>query len=167
MNKTYNTDRGSCRIIIKRISNATKRMDTKLMACMMLSKCHKEEVPFGVFAAATQSANDTILNWAPYLLNMFLDDCKDAQDLGIKFHYLWSLILIALIGWREIPYSHSCEKIGRFHAAKYTSLGRTSDPKHRSGNTGTFAWYFSEIHESIENSWIITPEVVAHVIPQG
>jgi hypothetical protein len=107
------------------------------------------------------SASGTLLSWAPYLLNLFLDDFKDIQDLGTKFHYSWLIILIALIGWKEPPYSHFCDWIGHFHTAQYTSLGRNSDPKHRSANTGTFSRYFSEIQESIANSWRITPDVVA------
>jgi hypothetical protein len=95
MKKTYGTERGSCGIIIKRINDATMRMATKLMACKMLRKCRKEEVPVGVVAAATQCANGTTLSWALYLLNLFLEDCKDVQDLGTEFHYSWLLILIA------------------------------------------------------------------------
>jgi hypothetical protein len=82
MKKTYGIERGSHDIIIKRISDATTRMETKLMACKLLHKCHKEEVPAGVVTVTTQCTNDTMLSWAPYLLNLFLDDCKDAQDLG-------------------------------------------------------------------------------------
>jgi hypothetical protein len=51
--------------------------------------------------ATTQFAEGTILSCAPYLLNLFLEDCKDAQDLGKEFHYSWLLILIALFRWRE------------------------------------------------------------------
>jgi hypothetical protein len=43
MNKTYDTERGSGRIIIKRINNVATRMATKLMACKFLRKCHKDE----------------------------------------------------------------------------------------------------------------------------
>jgi hypothetical protein len=82
MKKKYGTERGSCRIIIKRISDAVTRMATKIMACKLLRKCRKEEVSVGVVAAAAQCAEGTTLSWAPYLLNLFLDDCKDAQDLG-------------------------------------------------------------------------------------
>jgi hypothetical protein len=106
MKKTYGTERGSRRIIIKHISDATTRMATKIMACKLLRKCRKEEVPVGVIAAATQCAEGTILSWAPYLLNLFLEDCKDAQDLGTKFHYSWLLVLIALVGWREPKYTY-------------------------------------------------------------
>jgi hypothetical protein len=110
MKNTYGTERGSCGIIIKRISDATTRLATKLMACKFLRKCRKEEVPVGVVAAATQCTEGTMLSWAPYLLNLFLEDCRDAQDLGTKFHYSWLLILITLIGWREPQYTYFCER---------------------------------------------------------
>jgi hypothetical protein len=116
MKKTYSIEKGSRGIIIKRINDAKTRMATKIMACKMLRKCRKEEVPTGVVAAAAQCANGTMLRWPPYLLNMFLDDCKDAQDLSIDFHYSWLLILIALVWWREPPYSYFCDRIGRFRA---------------------------------------------------
>jgi hypothetical protein len=73
----------------------------------------------GCRSCNTSAQMDTMLSWAPYLLNLFLDDCKDAQDLGTKFHYSWLMILIALIGWREPPYSYFCDRIGHFHAMVY------------------------------------------------
>lgn len=160
MKKTYGTERSSRGIIIKRIGDTVTRMATKLMACKMLRKCCKEEVHDGVVAVAAQCASGTLLSWAPYLLNLFLDDYKDAQDLGTKFHYSWLILLIALIEWKEPPYSHFCEWIGRCRAAQYTSLGRNSDAKHRSANAGTFARYLSEMQESIVNSWRIMPDVI-------
>jgi hypothetical protein len=130
------------------------------MACKLLHKCRKEEVPTGVVTTTTQCTNDTMLSWAPYLLNLFLDDCKDAQDLGTKFHYSWLMILIALIGWKEPPYSYFCNRVGRCHATRYTSMGSTSDSKRRSGNANTFSQYLSDIQDNIANTWRITPEVI-------
>jgi hypothetical protein len=52
MKNTYGTKRGLHRIIIKCISDATTRMATKIMACKLLGKFHKEEVPVGVVAIA-------------------------------------------------------------------------------------------------------------------
>jgi hypothetical protein len=69
--------------------------------------------------------------------------------------------LIALIGWKDPPYSHFCDWIGHYLGSQYTLLGRKSDPKHRSANTSTFSRYFSEIQDSIANSWRITPNVVS------
>jgi hypothetical protein len=75
------------------------------MACKLLRKCHKEEAPTGVIAAVTQCVKGNLLSWAPYLLNLVLDDCKDVKDLGSKFHYPWLIILIALVGWGELKYN--------------------------------------------------------------
>jgi hypothetical protein len=50
MKKTYGIERGSHDIIIKRISDAITRMETRLKACKLLQKCHKEEVPTGFVA---------------------------------------------------------------------------------------------------------------------
>jgi hypothetical protein len=82
MKKTYGTERGSCRIIIKCISDATTRLATKIMACKLLRKCRKEEVPAEVIMAEAQCTEGIMLSWALYLLKLFLDGCKDAQDLG-------------------------------------------------------------------------------------
>jgi hypothetical protein len=105
MKKTYGTERGSQGIIINRISEPVTRLETKLMACKLLRKCHKEEAPARVIAAVAQCTKGTLLSWSPYLLNLFLDDYKDAQDIGTEFHYAWLIILIALVGWGEPKYN--------------------------------------------------------------
>jgi hypothetical protein len=92
-------------------------MATKIMACKLLMKFHKEEVLTRVITIATQCADGTTLSWALYLLNLFLEDCKDAQDLGTKFHYSWLLILIALIEWKEPKYSFFSTRPNIFHVA--------------------------------------------------
>jgi hypothetical protein len=53
MKNKYDIERESHRIIIKHISDIATRMATKIMACKLLRKCLKEEVPFRVVAAAT------------------------------------------------------------------------------------------------------------------
>jgi hypothetical protein len=135
-------------------------MATKIMVWKMLQKYCKEEVTVRVIATAALNTSGNLFSWAPYLLNLFLDDSQETRNLGTKFHYSWLIILIALIGWKEPPYYHFCERIGYFRTNLYTSLGRNSDPKHKSANIGTFARYFRKIHESIANSWRITPDVV-------
>ena len=81
MKKKYCTDRGMRGIIIKRINDVATQMVTKILACKLLRKYHREEVSVGVIAVVAQCAEGTIVSWAPYLLNLFLDDCKDEQDL--------------------------------------------------------------------------------------
>jgi hypothetical protein len=41
--RKYGTERGSIGIIINRINEPTMKFTTKLMACKLLRKCHKEE----------------------------------------------------------------------------------------------------------------------------
>jgi len=82
MKKTYDTERVTRIIIIKQTSDIMTRTTTKIMAHKVLRKCRKEEVPAGVVTTTTQRAEGTTISWAPYLLNLFLDDCKDAQDIG-------------------------------------------------------------------------------------
>jgi hypothetical protein len=145
MKNKYGTKRGSRRIIIKCISDVVKRMATKIISCKLLSKCHKEKVLAGVFVATTQCEEGTTLNWAPYLLNMFLDNCKDMQDLGIKFHYSWLLILIALIIWKEPKYSFFSTRPNPCHRMRYLSLGSTSNPKNKKVNAAIFEGYLNNL----------------------
>jgi hypothetical protein len=80
------------------------------LACKMLIKCCREEVSAGVVAVAAQCTEGTSMRWTQYLLNLFLDDCKDAQDLGTEFHYSWLIKLIAFMGWKEPRYVVFCTR---------------------------------------------------------
>jgi len=83
------TNRGSICMVIKNINEPTTRFMTNMMAYNLLRKCHKEEAPKGVVEEVTQCAKGIVPSWAPYLLNCFLEDCRDAHDSGIDFHYPW------------------------------------------------------------------------------
>jgi hypothetical protein len=110
MKKKYGTTRGTRGIIIKHINNAVTQLGANILSCKLLRKCRKDEVPTGVIAIAAQCAEGTSMSRVPYLLNLFQVDCKDAQDLGTKFHYSWLLTLIAFMGWREPEYVIFCTR---------------------------------------------------------
>jgi hypothetical protein len=78
----FGTNRGNRGIVIKDINDPAMRFSMKLMACKLLRKCRKEEAPTGVIAAVVQCTKGIVFSWAPYLLNQFLIDCRDAQDNG-------------------------------------------------------------------------------------
>jgi hypothetical protein len=147
-------------MIIKNINDPATRFVTKLMACKLLRKCRKEEAPAGVVAAAAQCAKGTFLSWVSYLLNLFLEDYRDAQDAGTKFHYSWLLILIALDAWEKPKYSMFCGRTGRCGAVRYETLRHNTDAKQRKSNTSIFGMYIQEMQEKIANTWRISPEVV-------
>jgi hypothetical protein len=50
------------------------------------------------------------------LLNLFLDDCKDAQDLGTRVPLFMVIILIALVGWKHPKYNmYSVRELEKCH----------------------------------------------------
>jgi hypothetical protein len=70
-----------------------------------LEKMSQRGSPTGVIEEVAQCAKGILLSWAPYILTLFLEDCKDAHDLGSEFHDSWPIILISLVGWGEPKYS--------------------------------------------------------------
>jgi hypothetical protein len=137
-------------------------MGAKIMACKLLRKCRKEEVSTGVVVVAAQCTEGTKVSWAPYLLNLFMDDCKDAQDLGTKFHYSWLLMLIDIMGWKEPNYTFFATKPKPNIGERYLSLGVTSDAKNMKTNTTLFEVYLRDLQDTITNLWRITPQTVAY-----
>jgi hypothetical protein len=136
-------------------------LGTKILACKLLRKCRREEVSAGVVAVAAQCAEGTTVSWAPYLLKLFLDDCKDAQDLGTKFHYSWLITLIAFMGWREPRYVTFCTRPKPNQGERYLLLRATLDSRHKRENGSIFEGYLRDLQEAINKMWRITPEVVA------
>jgi hypothetical protein len=55
---------------------------TQALACKLLRKCRKYQVPTMVIAAAEQCVEGVQMNWETFLLNQFLIDCEEAQDKG-------------------------------------------------------------------------------------
>jgi hypothetical protein len=136
------------------------RLVIKLMACKSLRKCRKEEAPARVIVAVAQCTKGILLSFTPYLLNLFLDDYKYAQDLGTNFHYVWLIILISLVGWGEPKYNGFFPRPRKCHTTKYTTLWHTSDEKQSKANSSIFSMYYDEMWEKIANTWRIPPKVV-------
>jgi hypothetical protein len=134
-------------------------LGAKILACKLLRKCRKEEVPAGVIAVAAQCAEGTSMSWVPYLLNLFQEDCKDAQDLGTEFHYSWLITLIAFMGWREPGYVIFCTR-PQPAGARYLLLRSGPQARHKRENGIIFEAYLWDIQEAISRSWRITPEAI-------
>jgi hypothetical protein len=95
------------------------------------------------------------MSWGPYLLNLFLENCKDTEDWGSEFHYSWLLILIGLIGWKELVYSKYLERLEKCDIARYISLHSSVDTKRKKTNTYIFVRYFVEMQDLIVDTWRI------------
>jgi len=57
-----------------------------------MRKCHADEVPTHVIVLAEQCAEGVQFNCAQFLCNEFLTNCKEAQEKGNNFHYVWLLL---------------------------------------------------------------------------
>jgi hypothetical protein len=76
--------------------------------------------------------------WEHYLLNEFVDDCLEAQNLGKEFHYNWVILLIAMILWRP-PHGHEEDAVDappfitpRFLTLQYTKEQAVQAKHHKS-----------------------------------
>jgi hypothetical protein len=78
MKKKYGTTRGMRGIMIKRINNTGTQLGTNILAYKLLRKFCKGEVLARVIVVAAQCIEGTSMSWAPYLLNLSQEDCKDA-----------------------------------------------------------------------------------------
>jgi hypothetical protein len=100
--KNFHTVRGVHGLDVTRICNPTVRLETHALACKLLRKCRKDQVPVRVIVVIEKCVEGTSMRWAPYLLNQFLLDYAEAQDRGMELHYPWLLILIVFIAWEEL-----------------------------------------------------------------
>jgi hypothetical protein len=54
------------------------------LACKLLRKCRKDQVPAGVIVVVEKCVEGVSMSWAPFLLNQFLIDCgSTGQRHGI------------------------------------------------------------------------------------
>ena len=118
MKKKYGIDRGTRGIIIKWINDTATQLGENILACKLLRKFRKDEVPVGVIIVATQCAEGTFMSWAPYLSNLFQIDCKYAQEAGTEFHYSW------LLTWDGKNF-HRMERIELHHLLYHTTSRRS------------------------------------------
>jgi hypothetical protein len=71
MKKKYGITRGTRGIMIKQINNVATQLGATILACKLIRKFYKDEVPVGVIAVAAQCTEGTSMSWVSYLLNLF------------------------------------------------------------------------------------------------
>ena len=74
----FGTSWGNRGIVLKDINDNVTRFTNNIMACKQLRKCRKQEAPASIITVVVQCAKGVMFSWAPYLLNQFLIDCRDA-----------------------------------------------------------------------------------------
>ena len=120
-------------------------MGVKFLAYKLIRKYRREEVPARVVAVAAQCVEGTSMSWEPYLLNLFLEDYKDAQELGTKFHCSWLITLIAFMGWEESRYVTFCTRPKPNQGKRYSLLKVTESTSHKRMNRSIFEGYLRNL----------------------
>jgi hypothetical protein len=101
MTEKFNTIRGKRGLDFTNIRGDVVQFATQIVSCKLIRKYHKDEVPTTIIATMKNCIEGVYMNWATFFVNQFLVDFTKAQEKGTKFHYAWTLILIALVTWRE------------------------------------------------------------------
>ena len=84
----YKLQRGGRAYDIASLTDNTLRFIASLLAGRMLTKVHPKEVTGSVINLAIQVAEGEQFNWSLFLLNMFQQDCLQAQDEATHpFHF--------------------------------------------------------------------------------
>ena len=101
---------------------------TQLLASKLMQKFHADEVPVLDVALAEQCAKGVQFNSAKFLCEEFLTNCKEAQEQGKTFHYVWFLLSIFLVTG-ELPEDSQFPSIEQDlpELEKYASLWATED----------------------------------------
>ena len=82
------------------------------------------------------------MNWSTFLVNEFLEHCREAHEKPQLFHYAWLLILISLVAWREINETQFFDITHKpFIAPKYTNIWFTKvKGRHIQNNVTLFVY---------------------------
>jgi hypothetical protein len=83
------------------------------------------------------------MNWASYLVNELEKDYRGAQDQGYEFHFIWLLILIALVAW-EMPEGTTFPEVdpSKPMVARFTTLWYTRDMTKQWKSNAMFHTYY-------------------------
>ena len=83
------------------IEDHALRFTIQLLVGRVLKKCQPSEVPTGAIDLVVHAKECKQYKWCLYLLNQFMDDCKDAQESNQLFHCSWLIILMVFVSWKE------------------------------------------------------------------
>lgn len=102
MKKKYKMQKNKRDYTINSIKDKVLHISTQLLVGKVLRKCHEDEVPAPLVALVEQCMKEVQFNWAEFLYEEFLANCKEAQEQGKTLHYAWLLLCILFMTW-ELP----------------------------------------------------------------
>lgn len=80
MKKKYKLEKNKRGYLIRNIKDKVVRIATQLLAGKVMRKCREDEVPVPVVTLAEQCMEGVQFNWAEFLCEDFLTNCKESQE---------------------------------------------------------------------------------------
>ena len=81
------------------------------------------------------------------------------QDHNQPFHYVWLLILIGLVGWKEPKQGIFLNTNLSFRGARYVNPWVTLDAARQESNNTVFYYYYDQLCKAINSSLHLTRKV--------
>jgi hypothetical protein len=103
------------------------------------------------------------MNLAKYLVKQLELDCREAQDQGYEFHFIWLLIFIAFTAW-EMPEGATFPDIEPFEplAAKFTMHWYSRDMGKQWQSIAIFHTYYLQLKRVIG----VVPRMTSNTLHQ-
>ena len=76
------------------ISDDTIKFMLQVLASKLFRKSCKDHIAVGITETTKKCVEAVHMNWEIFLVNKFLEDCRDEHDKGTTFHYAWLFILL-------------------------------------------------------------------------
>lgn len=123
LKKKFNLNKMDQGFEIDSFNDKATNFSTQLLATKNMRKGWHNQVATHFIELGSQCTHITIYNWATFLQNEFVEDCREAQKKGTIFHYEWILIFIALEAWRPLE-NVVFPKVAMYDccAVRYTNL---------------------------------------------
>jgi hypothetical protein len=98
------------------------------------------------------------MNWVSYLVNELEKECREVQDQGYEFHFIWLLVLIAFVTWKMMegatfPDIEPSEPLD----ARFSTLWYNNDMSKQWKSNIVFHAYYQQLKVAIESFPCMTP----------
>jgi hypothetical protein len=137
-----------------------------LLACQLIAgKIIRKNLPTHVFGFVVDFTGKCVegmqMNWVSYLVNELEKDCREAQDLGYKFHFSWLIIFIAFFAWKILEGAtflefEPSEPLG----VRFSTLWYTNDMSKQWNLNAIFHAYYQQLKIDIESFPCMTPRTL-------
>jgi hypothetical protein len=135
---------------IASIQNFIVCLTCQMITGKLVRKNRPTQVTSFVVDLARNYAEGLQMNWEKYLVNQLELDCREAQDQGFEFHFIFLLILITFISW-DMSKGETFPDIEPFDplVVKFITLWYSSEMNKQWKSNDVFHTYYNHMNIAI------------------